>query len=194
MFRVFTYIACVLLLSLPTSAQTAALRGQVFDPSGAVVPKAIVTLTGPSGQVNTAETSSNGTYSFAPLPPGHYTVRASAPSLEQDPVDVNLKPGAQTLRLELKVAVNQQQTTVQADAGISVSTESANNASAMVLSGKTLQSLADDPEDLATDLQALAGPSAGPGGSEIFIDGFSGGQLPSNRMRKKGGCQLPDKA
>jgi hypothetical protein len=39
--------------------------------------------------------------------------------------------------------------------------------------------LADDPEDLATDLQALAGPSAGPGGSSVFIDGFSGGQLPS---------------
>lgn len=179
MFRVFTYIASVFLLSLVASAQTAALRGQVFDPSGAVVPKATVTLTGPSGQVNTAETSSNGAYSFATLPPGHYTVHASAPSLEQDPVDVNLKPGAQTLRIELKVAVNQQQTTVQADAGTSISTESANNASAMVLSGKALQSLADDPEDLATDLQALAGPSARPGGSEVFIDGFSGGQLPS---------------
>ena len=28
-------------------------------------------------------------------------------------------------------------------------------------------------------MQALAGPSAGPEGGEIFIDGFSGGQLPS---------------
>jgi Carboxypeptidase regulatory-like domain len=179
MFRVFTHIACILLSSLVASAQTASLRGQVFDPSGAVVPKATVTLTGPSGQAKTAETSNNGSYSFVTLPPGHYTVRATAPSLEQEPVEINLKPGAQTLRLEVKVAVNQQQTTVQADAGTGISTESANNASAMVLSGKALQSLADDPEDLATDLQALAGPSAGPGGSEVFIDGFSGGQLPS---------------
>ena len=28
-------------------------------------------------------------------------------------------------------------------------------------------------------MQALAGPSAGPDGGEIFVDGFSGGQLPS---------------
>ena len=34
-------------------------------------------------------------------------------------------------------------------------------------------------EFLQADLQALAGPSAGPGGGAIFIDGFSGGQLPS---------------
>src|SRR3954451_20629043 len=73
----------------------------------------------------------------------------------------------------------QQQTTVQENTNISVSTESANNASALVLRGKDLESLADDPEDLGADLQALAGPSAGPGGSSIFIDGFSGGQLPS---------------
>jgi hypothetical protein len=35
------------------------------------------------------------------------------------------------------------------------------------------------PTDLLADLQALAGASAGPGGGSVFIDGFSGGQLPS---------------
>jgi hypothetical protein len=79
----------------------------------------------------------------------------------------------------LKVAAVQQQTTIQENANTSITTESANNASAVVLRGKDLESLADDPEDLGADLQALAGPSAGPGGSSIFIDGFSGGQLPS---------------
>jgi hypothetical protein len=177
--KAFLYIVCLLFLSGVAFAQTASLRGQVFDPSGAVVPKATISLTGPSGLVRTAEASDNGSYSFTALPPGRYTVRAAAPSLEQQPVEITLKPGAQALRLELKVAVNQQQTTVQGEAGTGVSTESANNASALVLRGKDLQALADDPEDLATDLQALAGPSAGPGGSEVYIDGFSGGQLPS---------------
>ena len=79
----------------------------------------------------------------------------------------------------MKVAAVQQQTSVQENANTSVSTESANNASALVLRGKDLESLADDPEDLGADLQALAGPSAAPGGSSIYIDGFSGGQLPS---------------
>src|SRR5207237_3386902 len=53
------------------------------------------------------------------------------------------------------------------------------NASAHVLHGENLQALSDDPEDLQADLQALAGPSAGPNGGAIFVDGFSGGQLPS---------------
>lgn len=67
--------------------------------------------------------------------------------------------------------------TVQERSGSTLSTESSNNASALVLKGEDLKALADDPEDLMTDLQALAGPSAGPGGSSIFIDGFSSGQL-----------------
>ena len=36
----------------------------------------------------------------------------------------------------------------------------------------------DDPDDLQADLEALAGPAAGPNGAQFFIDGFSGGQLP----------------
>ncbi len=36
----------------------------------------------------------------------------------------------------------------------------------------------DDPDELSNELAALAGPSAGPNGGEVFIDGFSGGQLP----------------
>ena len=67
---------------------------------------------------------------------------------------------------------------MQDNAGSVLSTESANNASALVLKGKDLEALADDPEDLTTDLQALAGPAAGPGGGSIYIDGLSGGQLP----------------
>jgi hypothetical protein len=170
-------------ISLSISAvawgQTASLRGQVADQSGAVIPKAVVTLNAPSGLAKTTTAAENGTYSFQGLPPGKYTVQAAAPKLEQEPVPIVLKPGTQTLRLELRVATVQQQTTIQESANDSISTESANNASAVVLRGKDLESLADDPEDLGADIQALAGPSAGPGGSSIFIDGFSGGQLPS---------------
>ena len=36
-----------------------------------------------------------------------------------------------------------------------------------------------DPDELAAALQALAGPSVGPNGGQIFIDGFTGGNMPS---------------
>jgi outer membrane receptor for ferrienterochelin and colicin len=38
--------------------------------------------------------------------------------------------------------------------------------------------LSDDPDELESQLQALAGPSAGPNGGQIYIDGFTAGQLP----------------
>jgi hypothetical protein len=47
-----------------------------------------------------------------------------------------------------------------------------------VLRGEDLAALPDDPDDLSDALQALAGPGAGPNGGSIYIDGFSGGQLP----------------
>jgi hypothetical protein len=46
------------------------------------------------------------------------------------------------------------------------------------LKGSDLESLPDDPDDLAAALQALAGPSAGPNGGQIFVDGFTNGRLP----------------
>ena len=46
------------------------------------------------------------------------------------------------------------------------------------LKGADLDILPDDPDDLQADLLALAGPSAGPNGGQIFVDGFSNGQLP----------------
>ncbi|HLA94926.1 MAG TPA: hypothetical protein VK612_04335, partial [Pyrinomonadaceae bacterium] len=59
-----------------------------------------------------------------------------------------------------------------------VSTDPQNNAGATVLKEKDLDALPDDPDELEAALQALAGASAGPNGGQIYIDGFTGGQLP----------------
>ncbi|RPI22805.1 MAG: carboxypeptidase regulatory-like domain-containing protein, partial [Acidobacteria bacterium] len=53
------------------------------------------------------------------------------------------------------------------------------NANSLVLKGEDLETLPDDPDDLADALQALAGPSAGPNGGQFYIDGFSGGRIPT---------------
>ena len=47
-----------------------------------------------------------------------------------------------------------------------------------MLKGSDLDALSDDPDELSSELTALAGPSAGPNGGQIYIDGFTGGQLP----------------
>ena len=178
--KLYVFPLALIVVSLPLCAQTATLRGQVLDESGAVVPAATVTLNGPAGVAKVTTSGSDGSYSFNGLPSGSYTVRVSAPDLTQaQPAKIVLQSGAQSLNVKMKVASVTQQVTVQDSAGPSVSTDPSNNSTATVLRGDDLQALSDDPDDLQSDLQALAGPSAGPEGGEIFIDGFSGGQLPS---------------
>jgi hypothetical protein len=129
--------------------------------------------------LKTATADSNGVYSFSGLVAGDYTVQAAAPDLKLlQPVKVRLRPEAQTLNLQLQIVTAEQRIEVEEEAsGISLTPE--NNASALVLRGSELDALSDDSDELRNDLRALAGPSAGPSGGAIYIDGFSGGELPS---------------
>ena len=47
-----------------------------------------------------------------------------------------------------------------------------------IIKGADLDALSDDPDELSAELTALAGPSSGPNGGQIYVDGFTGGQLP----------------
>jgi len=176
----------VTLLVSQSLAQSSSLQGLVTDQNGAVVPEATVTATAQNGAVKTVTTDKTGFYSFRGLTPGSYTITASAPSLMlKESEIVSIKNGNQTLNLQLNVFLPDQKITVQDNAEARVSTEASNNASAQVLRGADLDALGDSPEDLQEALLALAGPSAGPTGGQIFIDGFSGGQLPSkNSIRE----------
>jgi hypothetical protein len=176
----------VLLLSLPVFAQTAAVRGQVTDQSGAVVPGATIKLSGADHLARTTAVGSNGSYSFTELAPGDYEIEASAPNLAlKEPVSISLKPGFQALDLVLDVVATRQQVNVEDNAEAAISTDATTNANATAITGKDLDALSDNADDLASDLQALAGPAAGPNGGSIYIDGFSGGELPpKNAIRE----------
>src|SRR5208337_878823 len=79
---------------------------------------------------------------------------------------------------QMVVALEKQQITVKVSSA-NVSVQAENNASALIIKDKDLDALSDDPDELQSQLQALAGPAAGPNGGEIYIDGFTGGQLPT---------------
>jgi hypothetical protein len=164
-------------LALTLEAQTIpSLRGTVTDPSGASVPEALVQLIGPGGQQR-ATTNQQGTYQFNALRPGKYRVRVIAKGftiLEQRDVEIR---GAQTFDAQLNIQAETQVVNVEDEAN-RVTTDVEGNGAALVLKEKELEALSDDPDELAQQLQAMAGPSAGPNGGQIFIDGFTGGQLP----------------
>jgi|SRR5579871_613613 len=172
-------LSLLVLLAPLLPAQIATLRGQITDESGAVVPAAEVTVSAANGQKRKAQSDAAGSYSFDSLPPGNYTVCALAPQLAtRQPVTIALKPGVRVLNIQLSIPSIEEKLNVQDNAGPALSTDAANNASAIVLQGEDLEALPDDANDLQDDLQALAGPSAGPGGGALFIDGFSSGDLP----------------
>src|SRR5580700_9641896 len=86
--------ACFLLITASSWAQTVALRGVITDETGAVIPKAAVSIKGPVAK--TTVTGDDGSYSFAGLPAGNYVVDASAPDLAlPKPASVTLTSVAQ---------------------------------------------------------------------------------------------------
>ncbi len=159
---------------------TGAIRGNVKDDTGGVIPGAVVTLANPSGTIQTVKSGGDGTYVFRGVAPGTYTVSATYAGLQQEgviAVSVTAGQGV-TGNIVMTVQTQRQEVTVTDTTTNTVSTEPTNNATALVLRQEDLDALPDDPDDLEADLQALAGPAAGPGGNQIFIDGFTGGRLP----------------
>jgi hypothetical protein len=177
----FLFLTAILALAATSLAQapTGTLRGQVTDPSGAVVTNARVTAVAPGGPARTAKTGPNGSYEIGNLPPGKYTVNAQAAGFAVfSQADVAVPAGqVQQFDISLDIPVEKEKVEVE-DEGTQVQVSPSSNASAIVLKDKDLDALPDDPDELQQDLQALAGPSAGPNGGQIYIDGFTAGQLP----------------
>jgi hypothetical protein len=70
-------------LNAQIATTTASLSGTVLDPTGAVVPKASVTLASPEKAVNrTFTTDAGGRYTFSQLPPATYTLTIKAKGFE----------------------------------------------------------------------------------------------------------------
>jgi len=169
-------------LSLVASAQapTASVSGKVVDPTGAVIPNATVTVTGSDGRQTSATSDQVGSFQVQSLAPGAYRVSADAAGFAHytQPA-VTLAPGSNLkLDLTLQVQVEEEKVNVQSEQPTQLDVSASSNAGALVIKGKDLEALSDDPDELQSELQALAGPSAGPNGGQIYIDGFTGGQLP----------------
>jgi Carboxypeptidase regulatory-like domain len=183
--RSFAFVSVTLLVSLTLAgslrAQTSSgtLRGRVTDPTGAVIPQANVTAAGPQGQKTSAVTDNQGAYELKGLSPGNYTITTAAKGFAVS-TEQNFAISAgqvQHFDIALEIQVEQEKVEVQEESP-TVSVNPSENASSLVIKGKDLEALSDDPDELQQELEALAGPSAGPNGGQIYIDGFTAGQLP----------------
>jgi hypothetical protein len=174
----FVIVAGLLLLAQTSLAQ---IHGVVKDTTGGVIPGATITAVDTDNRAQTVQTDATGTYRFSKLAAGTYSITATYPGMQQISavlLQLNTGQAAAVANISMTVQAQKQEVTVEGESTNKVSTEPANNLSALVLKAEDLDALPDDPDDLTADLEALAGPSAGPGGTQIFVDGFSGGRLP----------------
>ena len=163
---------------LRAQSAPASLHGTITDPSNAVVPEALIQLRGPGGE-RRATTDTSGQYSFPALPAGKYSARVIAKGFtvgQRQNLEVS---GAAVFDFQLTIEAESQVVNVEDEANkVAVNTDPNSNGGALVLGQKELQALSDDPDELAQQLQAMAGPGAGPQGGQIYIDGFTGSNLP----------------
>lgn len=156
---------------------TGALKGTVTDQLGSLVVGAKATLRNARGVTTTPTTNSAGVYEFRRLEPGTYELKVVAPGFnvfEEKTVEIRARE-LKTFDAQLDVALEEQQVTVD---DRHMRTDSDNNANAIVLRGRELDALPNDPDALATALQAIAGVDPEGGNAQVKVDGFSNGQVP----------------
>lgn len=181
LIRAVLYVALLSAISAGSAfAQgVGSLAGQVTDANGAVIPGATVTAIAADGKQKQSISNAKGEFSITGLAPGKYTVKGIAPKFalyENTEVEIAANEKNDLIVILTVAGVEEN---VDVSLNEQVSTDADANKDAQVLKGKDLDALPDDPDELAAALQALAGAAAGPNGGQIYIDGFTGGQMPS---------------
>ena len=183
----FGLVALTLALTLTggrafAEAAEVVMEGKVVDQTGAVVSGVKVILIGTT--TRQVMTDKEGKFRLS-MPEGAYVLTAEkAGFVSYAAANVEMKAGPPMTRdIQLEVA-RSEDVTVEEQAR-TLSLGASENAGAIVLKEQDIEALPDDPDELASYLQALAGNSGGPNGGQIYIDGFTGGRIPSKASIKE---------
>src|SRR5438045_1054752 len=169
---------CLILavLTVAAAAQniTGSIAGTVKDPSGAVLPKATVTLTNTDTGVvvRTVKTDAAGNYSAPLLPIGHYSVTVEALSFVkfvQQGIELNVNDKL-TVNAELQVGATGETVVVEANP-LQVELQSA--AAVGVVTGTQIQELALNTRNYEQLVTLLPGVSSSQTTDQIYVGAFA---------------------
>jgi hypothetical protein len=186
--KVLAVAAAVLLSVLaarPGWAQAA--RGRliitVVDPSGAVIPDATVTVVGIDDATKAAviapvKSTDKGVATLETMAPGRYSISATFPGFEVGLLkDVRVRGGDNKHLVVLPIKKMESEVTVGRDAQAVAADPRARFGTA--LTREQIEAFSDDPDEMAKQLQDMAGPNA-----VLRIDSFEGGRLPPKSQIK----------
>jgi hypothetical protein len=174
-------VAMAVLVPARAAAQSAAmgtLSVTVVDPTGAVLPAAVVTMLGTEAQtqakvVSPATATAAGLAVVEGLTPGRYTMTVEFPGFATVTLrDVRVRTGDNRRTVTLPLKGFDEKITVGRD-GQTAGLDPRGNAFSTVLTREMIEALPDDPDEMEAVLKGMS-----PTGAQIRIDGFSGGRLP----------------
>ena len=145
------------------------LRVTVLDQTDAALVIAQVSIVDARGVEQTATVNDRGVALFENLTPGSYQVKAQADSFRPLTTPYTVRRGENRTTLRLALATIQQAVVVEEKDGA----DRRDNGFTQTLTQEQIDSLPDDPDEMAEELQRMAGP-----GAQIFVNGFRGGRLP----------------
>ncbi|MCX6538630.1 MAG: carboxypeptidase-like regulatory domain-containing protein [Acidobacteria bacterium] len=169
-----------------TSGQVVA--GTAVDATGAVLPRAQVTLTTTSNAaVQTTTTDAAGTFRFEGVVPGRYEIRVSFEGFQPTIAQVTVGSRAPSkVRIMLPLANVKQEVTVSNQAR-EVSTSAATNSDAVTVDKNLLESLpVFDQDVVATVSRFLDAGSLGNGGVTVVVNGMEVSALVSSFLAHSG--------
>jgi len=162
-------IASPLLAQAPAPAQ---LRIVVLDETGAGIPLARITVTAPGAAAVNATADERGIATVPALPIGAVQLSVEAQGFTAYAAPLTLRRGANNQTVTLKIEGFQEQVVVD-DGVAAAATGSAETTK--VLDEAVIEQLPDDPDELQSMLEEMAGGL----GAVFRVNGFTGGRLPN---------------
>jgi hypothetical protein len=157
---------------------TGSLSVTVKDPSGAVIPGAVLQVKGTEPQTTSIVRSDlvsdgRGVAVAAGLVPGRYSIQVAFPGFETLVLgDVRVRAGENRRDAVLAIQKLDEHVSVGRDKA-AVASDPNNDRFNTVLSRDQINALPDDPDEMERVLKEMAGP-----GATLRVDGFRGGKLP----------------
>src|SRR6202522_142212 len=180
-------VFCVTGLAL-AHTDTARLIVTITDPTGAVIPKATVSVTNTAtGRAVTTETGAAGEYTVNALSAGRYHINVKAPGFKSESADLTLEV-SQVQEISLKREAGSVSTTVDVTAGVPL-VDTATSSMGEVIQGRQVTELPLNGRNFTQLALLTPGVTRGASG-DIASGGGSGTNAETFRNSETGGVAL----
>ena len=193
LFALGLFLCCIAGMNAQTTT-TGAIGGVVADQSGAVISGAAVVLTNnATGSVQTAKSSSSGSYRFDLLDPGSYTITVDQPGFEKLKSSLTVE-NSQVTAANLKLTVGSDAQTIEVSA-VAALINAENGNVANTVSQEVVDEVPNSGNNLLFETKITPGFNNGGaafgvvGNTQYLIDGNNFND-PANQLNNSGASNL----